>query len=345
MAALPFIAAAAALAGGAVELTSSSVVLSGTAAAAGGGAVDGFLGSPVALTSTTAAAGGGAVNGTLLTQFSGTAQSLAGGEAILSTTHSFSGRASAVADGSILAFIDGQGLTVEEAVKAVLPLFGFSCCGDCLDACLRASIMEALNAALQQIFARAHRLDFFNRTSLEVTITGGANSATLQQSVQNILKPVRLQTGKQALMELESIHDIDHYAALYHGGAAYAPSSPRAFFLQGANQNKGDNVALTLYVAPTPVGNTVLLVDVSLEPPRYTWSDVTAGTPLEMPHRYAETLLLPLVKHWAMSHRNFVLRALEPAIKDQYAIARDLLGLVDPVSPETHAKKQKTEPA
>jgi hypothetical protein len=341
VAVLNFIAAAAALASGAVDLTIGTVAFSGTAAAAGAGAVDGSLGSLINFSGTAAAAGAGAIDGTKLLQFAGSAAAEASGDAFPSTTHSFTARADAMAGGSVVALVDGQGLTVEEVVRTALPLIGYGCCDYAdLESCIRNSLMEAVNAGLQQIFSQAHRLDYFNRAQLELVITGGTNSGTLSQNVQNILKPIRLSTTKTPLHELASIHDIDHYGALYHGGASYAPSTPRAFFLRSMNQSKGDNVALTLYVAPTPSVDTTLLVDVSTEPPRYTWADVTAGTPVEIPHRFAETILIPLVRHWATSHRNFTRDDLLPAIKEQYAIARQTLGLVDPASPDTHAKKQ-----
>ncbi len=126
---------------------------------------------------------------------------------------------------------------------------------------------------------------------------------------------------------------FERHADTFYGSEQ--PDGPRAWHLHASHVAGGDSQELTLMVTPAPADDVTILADVILEPPRYDWSDVVQGTPLNLPHRYAETLLIPLVRDWATSHELFAEPELLPQIKQQAEMARLVLGLLNPRKPNS----------
>lgn len=225
--------------------------------------------------------------------------------------------------------VDGQGLLVRDAVRAALSLLQAGCCGDSpTDPCLREAVINQVNASLQIIYSSSPMLGYFNRQTVTLTYAPGDGSQALSRDVQGLHGPVRLDTPRIILREVTDRGQFERYADTFYGGDL--PDGPRAWHLEASNISGGDSVALTLHIAPPPIETADILVDVILEPPRYDWSDVTNGTPLSLPHRYAETLLLPLVRDWASSHEYFAEPELLPQVKQQAEMARMVLGLLNP---------------
>ena len=84
-------------------------------------------------------------------------------------------------------------------------------------------------------------------------------------------------------------------------------------------------------VAPAPAEPTELMVDVVLEAPRFTWNDVDRCPRVPMPHRYVESLLLPIARYQAMSGHLAVAPERRAQIEAEYAAARLGLELADPL--------------
>jgi hypothetical protein len=325
---------------GSVNLTQSTKPFTAAIALSAGGAVAASVGVKRNVTSSINLTAGGAVDGYRLLSFTSKINISAGGVATLSTTFNPKVAINFTAGGLVTGTVTGQGLLVSDAVKSVTALWSVGCCDTTIDACLLTDIIGRINAALQMIYSQAFKLDYFNRTTLTVTIAANTLSIVLAQNVQTLHGPVRNQTGNVPLMELASTAELEGFVNYYYGGSP--PSTPRAYYLDSKYQSGSDNVALKLIVTPVPTADTPLLVDVALEPPRYTTLDASNGTPLEIPHRYAELLLLPIIRKWATGHRMFTRREMQPQIDEQYNIAQAALGLVQPESPTVRKEETPT---
>lgn len=231
---------------------------------------------------------------------------------------------------SMSSHVLGQGLLVSDVVKDALHLLGLSDCG-CGQA---ASILSRINSALQEIWSHAYKLDDFTKRRVSVQFDVGETSKVLEENIQLTLGDFRLASGEW-LREAVSINELYDYVDLYFGGQA--PSIPKAVFVDSSHSNTPDNIELTLRIVPEPIKQETVYFDVSIEAPRYTQEDVNNGTAIALPHKYAELLLLPLVRFWAMSHREFRRPELAQAITQQYQTAMMSLGLVMPDSPSREA--------
>jgi hypothetical protein len=313
----------------AANLTSSTLAAAGSISASASLAADGSVATTHAVAGSVSASASLSATGIRGFSLTGSIPGTASLAAALSAQHALRGRIDAVASLAATASIDGQGLTVRDLVASVLRLFNSGCCtGLTDDACLQAEIMANINANLQLIYSRAHLLEYFNRRAFEVTFANGDTQKTLSQSIQSLAHPVKLKTGNIPLRRLTHRSDFDQFVSLFCNGTT--PSSPRAYFLLSENQTAGDNVTLTLCLTPTPLEETIIAFDATVEPPRYEWSDVNVGTIVEMPHRYAELLLMPLMKKWATSHHFYTDRESQPQIDHQYETAMRALGMLDP---------------
>jgi hypothetical protein len=193
---------------------------------------------------------------------------------------------------------------------------------------------------MQLIYSHADKLDYFNReqTTISVTTSG---TAALPANVQRIQGPARI--GSAPLRTLASRAEYDHFAALYVGDSSL--SAPIAFYVEPTRASSGDSVGLTLNLAPVPTGTVSVVLDVTLEPPRYDIVDLMQATVLQLPHKWAETIFMPLVRKWACSDSmmgSTRRTAVMAQIDEQYAAAKQMLGLADIEPPaQSKAKPEK----
>lgn len=251
----------------------------------------------------------------------------------VSAIHALVGGIVAQAEVNAVVDVDGQGLLVRDVVQAAFSLLQGGCgCDLPEDTCLRDALMLEINACLQTIYARGDRLGYFNRQSETLSFTSGSNGKAFSKGIQGIHGAVRLSASNIPLREVTDRMTFERFTETFCGTA---PSAPRAYHVVAAHESTGDNVSLTLLLAPTPDENLDVKADVIREAPRYLWADVQAGTALQLPHRYAESLLVPLVRDWATSHEWFTNKELLPQIQAQANTARAVLGLINPAKPKT----------
>ncbi|HYF37664.1 MAG TPA: hypothetical protein VD994_20350, partial [Prosthecobacter sp.] len=202
----------------------------------------------------------------------------------------------------------------------------------------RKRIAAWVNSALQEIYSRADRLDYFNRKTMQVTI-GASGETLLSESVQKLQGPVRVFATKLPLRALQSRAEFENFTLSYDVG-----TDPCAFFLDSQVGAGPDSADLKLCIAPAPAEDTAFDVDVTLEPPRFDDVDLVRGVSIPMPHRWVESLLLPLVKKRALADTLCTKRAvLEPQIKAQYEKALEILGLADPANSQTRPPQPRQE--
>lgn len=234
---------------------------------------------------------------------------------------------------------EGSAMTLRGLVDHILALWGrCSCSIQDVECGMQDELLACAHWALQRMYTRAPVLDYFNRTTLTETITGGTNTVTLDQDIQKLLGPVRLTDDPSVpLHEIRNRTEFDTWLDVAYGGAARAPDGIRAYHLLKERRAEEDSVKLTILVTPTPADDTDIDLDVATECPRYSWYNVAQGSMLQIPHRYVETLLLPLVLKRASAYRHFTRVELQPQIDEAYQTALATLDLASPKTPAQDA--------
>lgn len=197
-------------------------------------------------------------------------------------------------------------------------------------------------AALQEMFARAEYLDYFNRVTRAVTLPANTSSIEMADDVQNIHGYVRIAGDRQPLNPVQNLSEVENYARLYLTDSDDL-TTPHVYYVRRMKTETAYGFGTTLLFSPTPTSNVSLEVEVLLTAPRYTWNDYQNATPLSIVHRYAASVLFPLMRFRATATRDFAAKDQLPEIKQQYQQARAILGYVDPMPRST--KPSATEPA
>lgn len=243
------------------------------------------------------------------------------------------------AGGRLRAYIAGDTMTLERLATQVYNLWGMEVESARDIDFARPRVLEIVNGALQLVYSRAAFLDWFNREPAELVFGSGETSKVLPDGVQTLLGPVRIKDGTE-LRACGSLTEFRHAVELYFAGAA--PASPRVYFLHKTGAVDGfDAKLLTLLIAPAPTAETTLEVEWTTEAPHYRETDLLNGTRVRVPHGYAETLLLPLVKQRASLDGLFKNQQLRLAIAADYQRAMVQLGLVDPDSTAVQRNKPR----
>lgn len=248
--------------------------------------------------------------------------------------------------GESLFLVDsGQGLTVHDILDEICLLWGYQ------SAYLAPTYMQKraihdMNGAFQMIWSLAKDVDYFSRQTLTLTFGSNVNQQTLPGEVLTILGPCRLMTG-QPLRPISSRSQYDSYGELFLGQytEAVASGTPQAFWVERLFQPEPDNVENILHIVPAPITSTNILLDISLQPPRYEWSDFVLSTPVQFPQRYADSVLVPFCRYRAMS--SFVLADPDtrPTLVADYQNALRLIGAVDPEMKSVEFAERATDKA
>ena len=198
---------------------------------------------------------------------------------------------------------------------------------------VRSSALDYMNAAMQAVWNSAKDRDYWTRTTHSITLAAGASFIALQDSIQNVIGPARLEADNRPLVLVNSRSQIDHFVSLYMDGVA--GDSPVAYYIERTAQAGKEPTQCVFRVAPAPEADTDFLLDVIYEAPRFTWNDVDACPRVPIPHRYVESLLLPIARYHAMSSHLFVFPDRAAQITEDYQQALTLLDAADPLPPAT----------
>jgi hypothetical protein len=159
-------------------------------------------------------------------------------------------------------------------------------------------VRNAFNYAQQTLWMAGP--DYFNRTQIDVALVAGTSEYALADSVQSVLGPVRLPSGR-TLRALESRSELDNFGLLYLGQTSptVASGTPLAYFVEGLYQAGNDPVRLRLHLVPAPdvtaaSGNAV--VEGVSECTLFSTADVAGTSTLPVAQQYVETLFLPLAR-------------------------------------------------
>jgi len=240
-------------------------------------------------------------------------------------------------------------LTVPQIYAAVLEVFGAE--PDKATAAVKARALTDINAALQ-LMAEAGE-DFYGREEITVTLATGNGIYVLPKTVQSVLDPVYRAADGVPLRKLASRGQAQVYQQLFAGGTYGGISSgrPLAYFVESLRDTDNvtgaeDNVKVRLHVLPPPgashTGNLVL--NVISEAGTLTEDDLEDDTKkVPVPHKYAESILLPLVRWNATTSHFFVAKDMLDRYREDYRQAITLLGMADPA--RTEGRLAVSEPA
>jgi hypothetical protein len=226
----------------------------------------------------------------------------------------------------------GRGLSVRDIVMDCLSMWyvrlpAHAC--SCMSEEVKARAMADVNASLQIIYSRARHLDYFNATAQTYQVPAGGE-VQLPVNIQTVLGQARWKVEENSLtsrplMAIASLPEAQRFGDLYG-----SLSVPAGYYIDRRRRPEANSSQAVLMVAPAQANVVYVELDVALEAPRYTWRDVEVSTPVEMPATYAESLLMPIVRHRAMSYHKFSQEQLRSTIEQHYRKAQAQLGLLDP---------------
>jgi hypothetical protein len=218
-------------------------------------------------------------------------------------------------------------LTICDVVRDVLLLWGIEqpCNAPKM---AKISAVNILNQAMQVLWNQAKDRNYWTQSTLSQSISSGVSTLILTDSIQNVVGPARLSTG-ETLVPLANISELENFQNSFLENTA--SNMPCAYFIERNYQPGGDPARCTLMLAPAPTVNITLNLDVVTESPHYTIIDLDVCPICPIPHKYVESLLLPVSRYLAMHSHLFIQRERQEAIVQSYTQARQLLDVADPL--------------
>ena len=200
-------------------------------------------------------------------------------------------------------------------------------------------VTTAINAAFQLLWQTPK--DYFRKQEITVTVPD-AGHVVLDNSIQEVIGPVWVAAENDR--EVHRILDQSDWNQLYQRyfgksteGEAITAGVARVsyYFLRERAQVGEDNVNLRLDVKPPPASGATVSVTLlaSTQPQVKTVAEIQTldGTEtVGMPHKYVETILLPVVRMMATRSHFFWEKDKLPLIQQDAAQALAMLGLSDP---------------
>ena len=232
--------------------------------------------------------------------------------------------------------VPDTGFTVSQAVNEIVDIWG-GCGGSCDNKKL-AQALNIINACLQEIYLNAKQLQYLSNETITVLLTGqdqGMDYFELPDTVQAVVGPVFYNTDdtERMIPGLKSKGQVLQWSKLYQ---TPGKSPVMAYWVESTGQLEGERCNVRLYTPTNPFsGETTVSVtlDIQREIPRYTESDCRNGVRPPLPHKYAESLLLPLIREKASASPHCSRRDSAPLYQADAAAARKLYGMADPQNP------------
>lgn len=215
-----------------------------------------------------------------------------------------------------------------EVIADILHLWGFTNPRTAPSYAVNRALTD-LNAGLQVVWNQADIRDYWSKSTLEVAILAGESSVALPDNVQNVTGLCRLKDSRRTLVTLGTLGELELFPDLYLDGESVA--DPVAYHIQRENQTGNDPAKCVFHVTPAPATTTNFLLEVVKEAPRFGIRDIADCPRIPIPHRYVESLLLPVVRKRAASYYLFTDGDKLPVIEQQYMEARAALGMADPL--------------
>lgn len=219
------------------------------------------------------------------------------------------------------------GLTVCDVIRDILLCWGIEqpCNAPKM---AKIAALNVLNNGMQVLWNQAKDRNYWTQSTLSISFTSGTNSAVMDQTIQNVIGPARLSTG-EPLVSLSNVSESESFSSSFLEDSA--PTRPVGYFIERNNQSGADPVKCTMILSPTPTADVTVRVDVVKESPRYTILDFDSCPLCPIPHKYVESILMPVCRYLSMHSHLYTNRESEKTIERAYIKARRHLDVADPL--------------
>ncbi len=262
--------------------------------------------------------------------------------------------------GSVGGCGNALGLTTQDALDAVYNVWGGGCdCSIGCDSPMSREAADRVNAAFQILHSKGKEFGFVSdsiTTGLELTfdqayITMPTNVVAIIGGVTvNLNNSLVYSRPPYTLRPLYSWAEMEAFNEAYRSQAHHPDlgrqyTIPLAFWAEKIpSTNVGEYMRLWLcpkwgknpdYPDASPISGGVelqLTAHVMLAPPRISCCEPYTRLPIQ--HRFAESILMPLVRYLALSSRYFSRPEIREDIVAQAKDVLTMLGMIDP-NPET----------
>jgi len=200
---------------------------------------------------------------------------------------------------------------------------------------IQARVTIDINGAIEQLNNSGE--DYYLRDDLGVTLIADTDAYALEDDIQSVLDPVRLDDGT-LLRKLTSRGQLLQWGQLFDDRLDNAGphGTPLCFYVESIrNPTSSDDVKVVLHLAPRPssavAGAKSLIVPVIKLPTLFTLAQISAGTTvLAVPQNFVESIFLPLARWNATTSFLFYEKEKIPRYEQEYQRALSLLDKADP---------------
>jgi hypothetical protein len=233
-------------------------------------------------------------------------------------------------------------MNLHDVVTEQLNLWGIESICLAPDFALERAISD-VNSAMQIVWNQANDRNYWSKSTLSITLTSGQDALILPSDVQNVVGPCRLDANKRLLAPIGSISELENFINYYLDGRT--PVEPVAYHIERSNQTGNDPAKCVFRVTPpVAVGETLIfLLDVVKEAPRFNVKQLSVRPTLPIPHRYVESILLPILRYRATSFWLFSNNESKPTIDRDYQSAMLAIGSADPLPGKSGDNKETSK--
>lgn len=230
-------------------------------------------------------------------------------------------------------------MTLEYVADDITQVFGIPTFDDA-PSFIQSRVLIDINTAIQQIQQAGE--DYFGRETIDVPLVADQDDYDLDETVQSVLEPIRLDDGT-LLRKLTSRGQLFQFGQLFLDQLddSVTDATPLCYYIESKRRNDAtfDEVAITLHLAPKPsstvAGARQLKIPIIRHPSQLVMLDLVAGTSLlPIPHKYVESIFLPMARYNATTSFLFYEKEKIPRYEQEYKRALKLLGIGDPRTPK-----------
>lgn len=210
---------------------------------------------------------------------------------------------------------------------------------------LEADVVTAINESFQSLWTAP--FDHFRRKHFTFPTVIGTSAYTLDQTVQDVLGPVKANDATPHLRPIKDRGDFDNYATRFKKALTNSSSNarPEAYFLERLFRDAADSALIKMLLTPAPDAVYTIDMEASTEAPSFTLAEIDSAVALPIPHQYVETVLLPIAR-MNVTRSHYFLADERPTelqkMEQDFIAARKQIGDTDPQLP--HLKEPLPQP-